>query len=190
MTRFLIVHATHDGQTGRIADRIAAALAGGGRSVRSHRLGGGEPPAPQAFDAVIAGGCVRYGRHDRALVDFLRRHADTLARRTTGVFSVDLISLDPAKTQPAGNVYLRKLLGRIGFRPDAAEAFAGRLDYPRYRWFDRWMIRMIMRAMGGPTDPSAVVEYTDFDAVDRFAARMLKLSNRSAQAPASMPAGS
>lgn len=189
MTRFLIVHATRYGQTGRIAGRIAAALAGCGRSVQAHRLGGGEPPAPQAFDAVIAGGCVRYGRHDRALVDFLRRHAHTQARRTAGVFSVDLISQDPAKTTPAGNVYLRKLLGRIGFCPDAAEAFAGRLDYPRYRWFDRWLICMII-ALGGPTDPAAVVEYTDFDAVDRFATRVLKLSSQPARAAATMPAGS
>jgi menaquinone-dependent protoporphyrinogen oxidase len=199
VTRFLVVYVTHDGQTGRIARRITRQIvrgladhparradgpAGGRPGVQSFRLGRDTPPAPAGFDAVIAGGCVRYGRHDRVLVDYLRRHAASLASKTTGIFSVDLVSRDPSKSDAGGNVYLRKLLDRIGFAPDLATAFAGRLDYPRYRWFDRWMIRAIMRALGGPTDPRAVVEYTDFAAVDRFSREMLKLSHQSDRADA------
>jgi menaquinone-dependent protoporphyrinogen oxidase len=81
-------------------------------------------------------------------------------------------------------VYARKLLARVPFRPGAFAIFPGRLDYPRYRWYDRLMIRAIMRATGGPTDPASVIEYTDWDAVDRFASRMLKLSaGRAHEAP-------
>jgi menaquinone-dependent protoporphyrinogen oxidase len=50
--------------------------------------------------------------------------------------------------------------------------FAGKLDYPRYRWFDRQMIRLIMALTGGPTDPTTVVDYTDWAAVDGFAGEL------------------
>jgi menaquinone-dependent protoporphyrinogen oxidase len=183
--RCLLLYATHHGQTARIAQRMADTLTGSDADVCTFRFGRGRPPSPARFDMVIAGGCVRYGRHDRRLAGYLRRHADQLSSLTTGVFSVDLIAQDPTKSRPSGNVYLRKLIARIGFDPDMSVAFAGRLDYPRYRGFDRWMIRMIMRKLGGPTDPNAVVEYTDFDAVDRFSTGMLKLSHRTARPSAS-----
>ena len=47
--------------------------------------------------------------------------------------------------------------------------FAGKLDYPRYGFFDRQMIRLIMWMTKGPTDPKAVVEFTDWAKVDAFA---------------------
>jgi len=59
-----------------------------------------------------------------------------------------------------------------------AVAFAGRLDYPRYSWWDRQIIRFIMLLTGGPTDPSASVEYTSWPAVDAFADRIAELQRR------------
>jgi menaquinone-dependent protoporphyrinogen oxidase len=50
--------------------------------------------------------------------------------------------------------------------------FAGRLDYPRYAFFDRQMIRLIMPITRGPTDPRATVEFTDWDKVAQFAGRI------------------
>ena len=47
--------------------------------------------------------------------------------------------------------------------------FAGKLDYPRYGFFDRQMIRFIMLMTKGPTDPAAVVEFTDWQRVEAFA---------------------
>jgi menaquinone-dependent protoporphyrinogen IX oxidase len=42
--------------------------------------------------------------------------------------------------------------------------FAGALRYPRYRWYDRFMIRLIMKMTGGETDTSKEVVYTDWQA--------------------------
>jgi len=179
--------ATHDGQTGRIAERIAARLETASVSVRACRFGHDRVPAPDGFDGFIAGSCVRYGRCDRHMVDYLGTHARALGRLATGLFTVDLISREPGKDEPQGNVYARKLLARLPFRPGAFAIFPGRLDYPRYRWYDRLMIRAIMRATGGPTDPASVIDYTDWDAVDRFASRMLKLSAGRAQDPPHRP---
>jgi menaquinone-dependent protoporphyrinogen oxidase len=54
--------------------------------------------------------------------------------------------------------------------------FAGDLHYQRYSAFDRNVIRFIMWLTKGPTDPQTQVEYTDWDAVERFAERFAKLA--------------
>ena len=61
-----------------------------------------------------------------------------------------------------------------------AAAFAGRLDYPRYRWLDRQIIRCIMWLTGGPTDPGTSIEYTSWESVDAFAARLAALHAQAA----------
>jgi menaquinone-dependent protoporphyrinogen oxidase len=50
--------------------------------------------------------------------------------------------------------------------------FAGKIDYQRYGFFDRQMIRLIMWLTKGPTDPMACVEFTDWSDVERFAQRV------------------
>jgi menaquinone-dependent protoporphyrinogen oxidase len=54
--------------------------------------------------------------------------------------------------------------------------FGGDLDYPRYGAMDRNIIRFIMWITGGPTDPRTQVEYTNWDEVRRFAARVSALA--------------
>ncbi|MEI7538802.1 MAG: flavodoxin domain-containing protein, partial [Comamonadaceae bacterium] len=54
--------------------------------------------------------------------------------------------------------------------------FAGKLDYPRYRFIDRQMIRFIMLITKGPTDPSVVVEFTDWQAVEEFGRTVGKMA--------------
>ena len=50
--------------------------------------------------------------------------------------------------------------------------FAGKLDYPRYTFWDRQIIRLIMFITKGPTDPDAVVDFTDWQQVDAFARKI------------------
>ena len=52
------------------------------------------------------------------------------------------------------------------------DVFAGKLDYPRYGFLDRQMIRFIMLMTRGPTDPTAIVEFTDWQRVEAFAQRI------------------
>ena len=72
------------------------------------------------------------------------------------------------KNRPDTNPYLRKFLGQIAWKPTYLAVFAGKLDYPRYRPFDRFMIRLIMWMTKGPTDPNAVIEFTDWQQVEAF----------------------
>lgn len=49
------------------------------------------------------------------------------------------------------------------------------LDYPRYSFFDRTMIQLIMWMTKGPTDPRTVKEYTDWKKVEAFGEKLAKL---------------
>lgn len=162
-----VVYTSHDGQSERIALRIGARLKASGAAVEVTRLDGqGTPPETAALVVLVA--AIRYGYHLRPARLFARawggRTAPPLA-----VASVCLTARKPNRRTAEDNVYLRGFLKRHGLRPVASVAIAGKLDYPRYSWYDRLMIRLIMLMTRGPTDPTTVIEYTDWGQVDAFA---------------------
>jgi len=53
--------------------------------------------------------------------------------------------------------------------------FAGKLDYPKYSFWDRKIIQMIMWMTKGPTDPAAVVEFTNWEQVEAFGKRICEI---------------
>ena len=75
----------------------------------------------------------------------------------------------PEKNAPETNPYLQKFLRKIDWAPQNLAVFAGKIDYPRYGFVDRTMIRFIMWMTKGPTDPTLTVEFTDWNKVDEFA---------------------
>ena len=58
------------------------------------------------------------------------------------------------------------------WRPDQLAVFAGKIDYPKYGFIDKHMIRFIMWMTKGPTDISGKFEFTDWNAVEDFAERL------------------
>jgi len=167
-SRILIAYATRDGQARRIAERIATRLQTGSapRCLRS------DPPSPAEMSRaalIVVVAAVRYGKHLPEADVFLATYAKLAAPPPLVLTSVNLTARKPGKTTAQGNAYLRKLIARHRLKPALATAFAGRLDYARYSWSDRQLIRFIMLLTGGPTDPSACVEFTDWAAVDAFA---------------------
>jgi menaquinone-dependent protoporphyrinogen oxidase len=166
MVPIYVVYASHDGQAERIALRLGERLRAAGAAAEVRRLAGTETLAEAPLVVLVA--AVRYGFHLPAARVFARawggRAAPPLA-----VASVCLTARKPNRRTAADNPYLRAFLKRYGLRPAASAAIAGKLDYPRYRWFDRLMIRLIMMITNGPTDPTTVIEYTDWGQVDAFA---------------------
>ena len=80
-----------------------------------------------------------------------------------------MVARKPEKRQPDTNPYLKKFLKEISWKPKNLAVFAGKIDYPRYRFWDRNIIRLIMWMTKGPTDPNATIDFTDWEQVDDFA---------------------
>ncbi len=168
MDRILILHSSTDGHTVRICERLQQVIEAQGHAVTLAAIDDTEQVELPAFDTIVIGASIRYGHHARAVVEFIARNASLLDSKANAFFSVNIVARKPGKNQPHSNPYLRKFLGRIAWRPKLLAVFAGKLDYPRYRFFDRWMIRLIMWMTKGPTDPTAVIEFTDWAQVEAF----------------------
>lgn len=167
MARILILHATIEGQTARVAARIAQYLRDRGHAVDEHRAETAPPNLDLAgFDAVIVGASVHYGRHPACLLALVRKYRAALAHRHSAFFSVSL----SARSKPqAAQRYVQKFLRQAGWQPQQAATFAGALPYSRYATWKRLLMRAFVGLAGGDTDASRDYEYTDWYAVDRFA---------------------
>jgi len=174
-----LFYATRDGQSRRIAERIAARLGEMGIFAEPQDLALGMP-APQGLaeiQPVVVVMAVRYGRHLPEAERFLAAYRALKNPPPLVLLSVNLTARKPGKRTAEGNVYLRKTIAQYRLAPILAMAIAGRLEYPRYHWFDRQAIRFIMLLTGGPTDPTTSVEYTPWDEVDDVARRIAALRN-------------
>jgi menaquinone-dependent protoporphyrinogen oxidase len=168
--RILIVHASIDGQAARIAERMAQALRLDGHTVTLRGANAIEVLWEiETHDAAIVGGGVRYGRHSPVLEQMVRDRLHDLAARPCAFFSVCLSAGGPGAKPEAARAYREDFLRKTGWHPALSESFAGALVYSRYNPFVRFMMRLIMGATGGETDTSRDYEYTDWEAVDRFA---------------------
>ena len=168
MSRFLIAYSTTDGHTPRICARLQHVIEGQGHVVTVVPLGEAETLDLNRFDRIVLGASIRYGKHQPQVAQFIARHQPVLDRTTAAFFSVNIVARKPEKNRPDTNPYLRKFLRQIAWKPAHLAVFAGKLDYPRYRPFDRFMIRLIMWMTKGPTDPNAVIEFTDWQQVEAF----------------------
>jgi menaquinone-dependent protoporphyrinogen oxidase len=171
-----IFYATRDGQARRIATHISDRLAEQGIRAAPRDLATGVPtPAELAHNPLIVlVASVRYGRHLPEAGRLLAAYGKMSSPPPLAVASVNLTARKAGKCGADTNPYLRKLIGRYAIKPALAAAFAGRLDYPRYGWVDRQVIRFIMLLTGGPTDPATSLEYTSWGAVDEFASRIVE----------------
>jgi menaquinone-dependent protoporphyrinogen oxidase len=168
MSRTLILYSTTDGQTRRICERLRDLVQGEGQEVELVSVAERPETDPAAFDRVVIGASIRYGHHSPQIVDYITRNQAALEARPNAFFSVNLVARKPGKDTPETNPYLRTFLKKIDWRPQRLAVFAGKLDYPRYGFWDRSVIQLIMLLTRGPTDPQAVVEFTDWERVEDF----------------------
>jgi menaquinone-dependent protoporphyrinogen oxidase len=98
----------------------------------------------------------------------MRANRRIVESKPNAFFSVNIVARKPNKNTPQTNPYVRKLIRQISWRPRQLAVFAGMLDYPRYGFWDRQIIRFIMLLTRGPTDSSTVVEFTDWMQVEAF----------------------
>jgi len=168
MARILIVYSTTDGHTRKICERLRAVIERQAHEVRLAPVAEVADADLEPCDKIVVGASIRYGRHRPAVMEFMQRNAALLNRKPGAFFSVNVVARKPEKNEPHTNPYVRKLLGGLSWRPREVAVFAGKLDYPRYGFLDRMIIRFIMLLTGGPTDPETVVEFTDWGKVEAF----------------------
>lgn len=171
MARVLLVYGTTEGQTRKIAQRIAAELEKLGHDVElrdSTTIA--DPMTKGAFDAVMIGASVYQGRHQTAVQHFVSANLAVLEQLPTAFFSVSLVasSSDPEDRKDAEDL-IEAFCEKTGWRPALTRTIPGALRYTEYDFLKRWIMKLIVRHYSGPTDSSRDYEFTDWDDVARFA---------------------
>lgn len=168
MPNILLVYASHDGQTAKICRTLQGIIQQAGQQISLLSVSQAAQVDLADFDKIVIGASIRYGKHSPALVAFIKQNQAVLDSKPNAFFSVNLVARKAEKSSPATNPYLQKFLKHITWKPKHLAVFAGRVDYPRYGIFDRFLIRLIMWMTHGPTDPKATVEFTDWEQVKAF----------------------
>ena len=166
MAKILMIYSTTDGQTKKVLERIKVELAD--NDVEIAPISCANELELTAFDKVVLGASIRYGKHKPEVFDFVKKQKKILEGKETYFFSVNVVARKPNKNTPATNPYMKKFLKKTAWKPDFIEVFAGMVNYPKYNFLDRNIIRFIMHITNGPTDVSQCHEFTDWESVKRF----------------------
>ncbi|WP_047049474.1 menaquinone-dependent protoporphyrinogen IX dehydrogenase [Vibrio mexicanus] len=130
-----------------------------------------------SYDKVLIGASIRYGHLNKLLYKFISANLSQLQSNKVAFFCVNLTARkeDQGKDTPEGSAYIKTFLKKSPWQPPLIGVFAGALYYPRYKWFDRVMIRFIMSMTGGETDTTKEVEYTNWEKVSLFAKKFAQM---------------
>lgn len=178
--RILVLFATIEGHTGKIAQHVSSMLEKAGHDVRMINATQEEAvPGAEEFDASIIAAPIHIGTFPAPMRRLVKTNADTLMARPGAFVSVSLAaasSVDEELEEVAK--YVEEFSEETGWWPLSVHHAAGALKYTEYDFFRRWMLKRIAAKEGGPTDTSRDYEFTDWDALDGF------IDNFVAQAPA------
>jgi menaquinone-dependent protoporphyrinogen oxidase len=174
-----VFFATREGQTRKIADRIAVDLRTHGVDVELHdvRTPGGSIDWSQ-YAMVCLAASVHGGHHEKEMIDFARRCRRELERLAAVFVSVtlseagaeDLHANPERREQSAADAHkmIDVFIDETGWRPARTLPVAGALAYSKYNVLIRFVMRRIARKQGAPTDTSRDYEFTNWPALDQF----------------------
>ncbi len=168
MANILIMYSTTDGHTLEICQYLKQVIERNDNRVTLQSMDDESNVDMRLFDKIILGASIRYGKHSKQVYEYIKRNEQILDSKPNAFFSVNVVARKPGKNQPQTNPYLKKFLRQITWQPKQLAVFAGKLDYPRYSFRDKQIIRFIMWMTKGPTDPETVIDFTDWKQVESF----------------------
>jgi len=177
MERVLIVYATREGHSARIAKFVEEIIRSNGAGCETYdaaKLDGAMDLRGFSHAFVIAS--VHGGKHELEIVQFVK----TRHRELEGMYSVFLsVSLSQAgaedeavqpdkRAKAAGDAQfmIDSFLRETGWHPMRAEPVAGALAYSKYNPVMRLIMKWISWRAGGATDTSKDYCYTDWIALE------------------------
>ena len=172
MESALIIYSSTDGQTKNICSRIGEFLSNDA-SAKIISLSDATKNDIEKYDRVIIGASIRYGKHRKELFEFIETNLDELTKKENAFFSVNVVARKSEKNTPETNPYMQKFLLKTSWVPRKLAVFEGKIDYPKYKFIDKQMIRFIMWLTKGPTNIKNTYEFTDWNKVDSFAKELI-----------------
>ncbi|MCI5137639.1 MAG: menaquinone-dependent protoporphyrinogen IX dehydrogenase [Candidatus Electrothrix sp. AR1] len=168
MSKILIIYSSTDGHTEKICLHLKHLLEPRNDQVILVSVNNAKVTDLTSFDKIVIGASIRYGKHSKQTYEFIKDNQEALESKSNAFFSVNVVARKSNKNTPETNPYLQKFLTQITWKPKKLAVFAGKIEYQKYTFWDRLMIRLIMWITKGPTDPKTNIEFTDWNQVDEF----------------------
>lgn len=168
--KLLIVYATTDGQTAKIAKRLLQMAHDLGHTVALERADGDDPVTPEGFDAAILAGSVHAGRYQEPLVRYARENSSALAAIPSLFLSVSLTAAGKDEEEwDELRACAERFSSETGWTPGRVEHVAGAYRFADYGFFTYWAMRWIARNKGDEVAPKENREFTDWEALETLA---------------------
>ena len=164
MRKSIIIYSSVDGHTKEICEKIANYMVDD-----PDIFSVDDNPSIHDYEKIIIGASIRYGKYRKELFHFIEANIEEINRRENAFFSVNVVARKNEKNKPDTNPYVQKFLNSSTWIPNKIDVFAGKIDYPKYKFFDKYAIKFIMWITKGPTDTSKKYEFTDWNKVKDFA---------------------
>jgi menaquinone-dependent protoporphyrinogen oxidase len=171
VSSFLILYGTGEGQTAKIAERIATTIRERGHEGSAIDV----RERPDAFsldvyDAVVVGASIHVGKHQDEIRDFVTDNRADRSGIPTAFFQVSLSSATEEKREEAAG-YIEEFVTETGWNPDRIGQFGGAVRFSEYGFLKRLMMKRIAKDLLTEERKSdGDIEFTDWDAIDAFAA--------------------
>ena len=173
--KVLIVYATTEGHTRRIAHRVADWISSRGHSVGM--LDSSEQPDelnPDAWEAYVLIGSIHMEKHQTSLVHFAKLHLDRLEDCPSALISASLTAaLEDADSQATARSYIGTLIEQTGWIPTVSMPVGGALVYTQYDFFKKFILKLVAQKQGYPMDTTRDFEFTDYGALENFVREFL-----------------
>ena len=167
MKKCLIIYSTTDGHTKKICEHIVDQTRGSLETTLM-TISGISREELIKYDNIIVGASIRYGKHKKEVHEFIKKNLNVISSKNNYFFSVNAVARKDNKNTPETNPYVVKFLKQTAWNPTYTGVFGGKVDYPKYKFFDKHIIRFIMWLTKGPTDITKSYEFTDWNSVTTF----------------------
>lgn len=171
--RVLIVYGTTEGHTRHLCEFIEHIISEAGHAVESVEAG---PAAsdPEKFDLALLAASLHVGNYQAALVDYARRHHETLNSKPSAFVSV---SLSAAGENPDDWEGLKECVARFQHQtlwtPRRVHHAAGAIRFSHYDFFKRLAMKFIARKRGKETVTTRDYDLTDYEELKSFALNLM-----------------
>jgi menaquinone-dependent protoporphyrinogen oxidase len=168
MAKIIIIYSTTDGHTREICEHLQRVIEKRTNQVVLVSINDETEIDLNSFDKIVIGASIRYGKHRPRVYKFINKNLPILKSKPNAFFTVNVVARKPEKNHPETNPYLLKFLRQIPWKPKKLAVFAGKINYQKYKFSDRMMIRLIMWITKGPTHPNTNINFTDWSQVEDF----------------------
>ncbi len=179
MKPYLVLYATREGQTARIAQHLLEVM--WKRGLPANLENADQLPAKFSLDnyqGAILAASVHVQHHEAEMTRFVKQHREELEKMPTVFLSVSLSEAGAedaeappekrAKAAAEAQAMIDAFLTETKWHPSKIKAVAGALLYTKYNFLLRLIMKRIAKQAGGDTDTSRDYDYTDYAALDHL----------------------